>query len=141
MNSFLDPEYAHNDFIQAWAEYGLVGLLLLIAGAMVVVVRMVRQVRRTESDRTATLIIAFLGALVAMSAHACFDYNFHIYGNASVLVMMAGLGRRVPGAGRRLAPVRVRAVAAALVRPDRRCARRGGPIGDGAGHHRLWTFP
>lgn len=91
MNSFLDPEYAHNDFIQAWAEYGLVGLLLLVAAGLVVVVRLLRQVRRTESDRTATLIIAFLGALVAMAAHACFDYNFHIYGNASVLVMMAGL--------------------------------------------------
>lgn len=91
MNSFLDPEYAHNDFIQAWSEFGLVGLVLAVSAVVVVAGKMVLQMRRTGSERSATLIIAFAGGLVATAAHACFDYNFHIYGNASALVMMAGL--------------------------------------------------
>lgn len=91
MNNFLDPEHAHNDFIQAWAEFGLVGLVLLVGAVAVLVGKMLWPLRRLESDRSATLIIAFVGGLVATSAHACFDYNFHIFGNASSLVMMAGL--------------------------------------------------
>lgn len=91
LNTFLDPEFAHNDYLQAWVEYGVVGLVLLVGALALGVGRLLVHVRRSDSDRSATLIIAFLGALAATSAHAAFDYNFHIYGNVQVLVMMAGL--------------------------------------------------
>ncbi len=91
MSSFLDPEFAHNDYLQTWAEYGVVGLVLLVGALAVGAGRLLVHLRRVESERSATLIIAFLGALAATAAHAAFDYNFHIYGNVQVLVMMAGL--------------------------------------------------
>ena len=91
MSSFLDPEFAHNDYLQTWAEYGVAGLALLVGAIALGAGRLLLSLRRMESDRSATLIIAFLGALAATAAHAAFDYNFHIYGNVQVLVMMAGL--------------------------------------------------
>lgn len=91
MDSYLDPQYAHNDYLHTWAEYGLVGLLLVVGAALVGAGTMIRRLLRMESERAFTLVVGFLGALVATAAHAGFDYNFHIYGNVQMLVMMAGL--------------------------------------------------
>lgn len=91
MNSYLDPQYAHNDYLHTWAEYGLAGLVLVVGAAVVGAVTMIRRLLRVESERAFTLVVGFLGALVATAAHAGFDYNFHIYGNVQTLVMMAGL--------------------------------------------------
>jgi O-antigen ligase len=91
MKTYLDPQFAHNDYLQLWAEYGLVGGVLLLSAFAVGVVRLLAILRTCESDRGAYLIAGLLGTLAATSAHACFDYNFHIFGNVQVLVMLSGL--------------------------------------------------
>ena len=91
MTSYLDPQYAHNDFIHAWAEYGLAGLLLLAGGLLWAAVRLMLRIRTRDPEREGCLLAGMFGALAATAAHACFDYNFHIYGNVQVLVMLAGI--------------------------------------------------
>ena len=91
MTSYLDPQFAHNDYLQLLAEYGVVGLVILVGAVLAGAIHLLRWVRRSDSTREACLIAGALGALAASAAHACFDYNFHIYGNAQVLVMLLGV--------------------------------------------------
>lgn len=91
MTTYLDPQYAHNDYLHTWAEYGLVGLALLVGAILWAAIRLARLIRVSEPDRSACLIAGLLGSLAATAAHAAFDYNFHIYGNVQVLVLLAGV--------------------------------------------------
>lgn len=91
LGQYLDPEFAHNDFLQLVAEYGAVGALLLLGGLTYVLVRLVRQIRSGDAERGVYLIAGFVGACAAAAVHACFDYNFHLHGNVSVLVAFGGV--------------------------------------------------
>lgn len=88
---YVDPQFSHNDYLQLWAEYGLAGALLLLSACAAVIIRLLARMRKLEGDRDAYLIAGLLGAVAASCAHACFDYNFHLYGNVHALVMMAGV--------------------------------------------------
>ena len=83
--------YAHNEYLHWTVDYGLIGLglmlLLLIWGA----VRLLRLLLAAESNRCAFLIAGFLGSVVAALSHAFFDFNFHIFSNTHVLILLAGV--------------------------------------------------
>lgn len=99
--------YAHNEYLHSLADYGAVGLGLFALVFAVVVVRSLWLYFKTAYDRDAYLAAGFLGALGASCVHACFDFNFHIFSNNHVLILMAGLvASSLYGSGVK-APVRV----------------------------------
>lgn len=83
--------YAHNEYLHLWAEYGLVGLLLMTAILGTVIARCLWVYRRIERGRDACLLAGFLGALCAALAHAMFDFNLHVFALVHLLVLFGGV--------------------------------------------------
>lgn len=95
-----EPERAHNDYLNALADWGVAGTAiaavpwaLLAYGAG----RTLRQVRRDpgsievkRSGRYA-FVLGACASLAALLAHSITDFNFHIPGNALVAVAWIGL--------------------------------------------------
>lgn len=88
---YIDPEFAHNDYLQLVAEFGFTGALILFAVVVWMLFSLARLVRASDVDRGAYLIAGFVGAVVAYVVHANFDYNFHIYGNVQTLAALGGI--------------------------------------------------
>ncbi len=107
MTVYVDPQFAHNDYLQLWAEYGLAGIVLLLGACGVAITRFLVKLPSAEGEGDGYLLAGLMGAIAATGMHALFDYNFHIYGNVQTLVMLAGLVSSVAlGSGHRasLAP-------------------------------------
>jgi tetratricopeptide (TPR) repeat protein len=84
-------DYAHNEYLHTLAEYGWAGLALLAALACVVGACMCRAAVSSYRERDARLCAALAGSLAASLVHACFDFNFHIFANNHLLVLLAGI--------------------------------------------------
>ena len=83
--------YAHNEYLHFTADYGLIGFSLFALVVVAVVARFLWFFFKTDYDRDAYLVAGFLGALGASCAHAFFDFNFHIFSNNHVLILIAGV--------------------------------------------------
>lgn len=103
---YIDPEFAHNEYLQLAAELGIAGLLLMVATLGWLVVRLIRLIRQGDTERGDYLIAGFVGAFAASAVHAVFDFNFHIYANAQVLAAFGGITISVLYMGRHLSPAR-----------------------------------
>lgn len=96
----IRPGYAHNDYLNALADWGLVGTSL-VAGAWVLLFAGVFQSRKfvsreqnglgaKASNRAAFVFGASLG-LVAILVHSIVDFNMQIPANAIVVVCLMAL--------------------------------------------------
>jgi len=95
-----EPERAHNDYIDALADWGIAGTALIVVPWALLgygIVRTLRQVRRGPGDLEAkrsgrySFVLGATGGLAALLVHAAFDFNFHIPANAMVAVTWMGL--------------------------------------------------
>lgn len=93
------PGYTHNDYLNALADYGVVGLLLLLLPLVTVAWAAVRcwpyvqrggDFSQQQSNRSA-LVIGSAAGLLAIAVHSFFDFNMHIPGNLLVAVILAAL--------------------------------------------------
>lgn len=94
------PGYAHNDYLNTLAEYGVVGLALALLPLGVVgwsAVRVwpslqssSRDLKNRESNRAAMALGAGCG-LIAILVHSLFDFNLHIPANALTAVTISGI--------------------------------------------------
>lgn len=91
-----DPEFAHNEYLQVMADYGLIGLLLVIFLLGMHLVIGVRQIvslsTRVKEDgflrgsNAMALAIAGVVGIVVMSVHIVFDFKTHLFANLLLLV-------------------------------------------------------
>ena len=93
------PAHAHNDYIEALADYGLLGGILIALFLAVLgcsVVRIWRFVKRggdlasKPSNRSALVLGAAFG-LLALAVHSAFDFNMHIPANAFLATTLVAL--------------------------------------------------
>ncbi len=83
--------YAHNEYLHLWAEYGLIGLVIMTLVFGVVLIGLIWKYRRIERDRDAGLVAGFTGAVCAALGHAVFDFNLHVFSLCHVLVLFGGV--------------------------------------------------
>jgi O-antigen ligase len=91
LDIYINPEYAHNDYLQLVAEFGIFGAALLLGALGWALIRLLRQIRSGDAERGDFLIAGFAGACAAASVHALFDYNFQLYGNVQFLAAFGGI--------------------------------------------------
>jgi O-antigen ligase/predicted TPR repeat methyltransferase len=109
-SSTINPHYAHNDLLQFAAEYGMVGMALLVATLGCFFWQALTLTRRQHLDDERAIALGSLLAICALLAHSLVDFNMHIPANALLIVSLVGLtGALGDDAGRfhrqRLAPV------------------------------------
>jgi O-antigen ligase len=83
---------AHNDFIQSFAEGGMLGTIfaaLLLASMLITVVR-------AFAGKGGTIAVGFAAGLMVFILHSLIDFNLHIPANAAVAALLAGALQGLP---------------------------------------------
>lgn len=88
---YYEPRYSHNEYLDALAETGAIGLVLLLLPYIRAAVALFRRVRGEGREREAALAAAALGALAGTAVHAVFDFNLQMFANLQSLVLIGGV--------------------------------------------------
>jgi len=106
-----DPVFAHNDWLQTLAEYGIVGVLFIVGFVLAhlrhgwrrwyrIVERFSSAPASPEERSALALQIGTLSAITACLVHAAVDFNLHIPANMLVAAFLFGmLATRRTGTG------------------------------------------
>ena len=94
-----NPEFVHNEYLQLLADYGLVGLLLILGLLAWHLYRGGKQVHGLagkmgenglkRGSNAMALTIAGMCGMTAMAVHICFDFRTHLLANLLLLVCCA----------------------------------------------------
>ncbi|MFA7233098.1 MAG: O-antigen ligase family protein [Terrimicrobiaceae bacterium] len=100
-SSNADDTFAHNDWAQAMADFGFIGLVFILAAFLlnwragflgfVDALRQRMSVASRPQSNSAAFGIGALSALAAFAAHSFFDFNMQIPANALLAAACAGL--------------------------------------------------
>lgn len=83
--------YAHNDWVQLFAETGWPGFVLVLGGLLVFLVLGVMQWRKRHDPFSVGIGLGGLGALVTISIHSLSDFNLHMPANALTLALIVAV--------------------------------------------------
>ena len=84
-------DYAHNDWVQLFAETGSIGLLILGGGFLWFMGRSIALWRKRRDPFKVGLGLGGLGAMVTVSLHSLSDFNLHLPANALLLALITAL--------------------------------------------------
>lgn len=91
-NEWQLPNYAHNEYLQVWVDYGLLGLLLMLG---VLLAHVVQGVRCMASERVAPArrVLAGLAALllVLLAGYAAVDFPWHSFALVAMSAFACGV--------------------------------------------------
>lgn len=100
-NSSADDTFAHNDWAQTLADFGFIGLVLVVAALLVNwrsgldgflnALRHRMAVSSRPQSNSAAFTMGALSALAACAAHSFFDFNMQIPANALLAAACAGM--------------------------------------------------
>ena len=85
------PRYAHNCYLQVWAETGIVGLLLFVALLGLLFARFVAGLRRIRFDGEPVLLLGLVAGLLAFVVQAGMDTNFYSLRQAAMFWILSGV--------------------------------------------------
>lgn len=85
------PEYAHNDWLQLFAEYGGLGLFLVLIGLGCFLWQAFYLARESATAEQRAFSVGAAAAVVAISVHSVVDFNLHIPANSMLLALLAGM--------------------------------------------------
>lgn len=91
-NEWQLPNYAHNEYLQVWVDYGLLGLLLMLGVLLFHVIQGVRCVV-SECVSPARRVLAGLSMLVLMlvAAYAAVDFPWHSFALVALCAFACGV--------------------------------------------------
>lgn len=84
--------HVENDYLQLLAETGATGFGIVVWGFALLYGAMVRGWFAAHDRIAKGMGIGTLAGITAMLIHGLFDFNFHIYANMSLFVILTGLG-------------------------------------------------
>ena len=90
-DSFYFYDFAHNDYLQLWIEYGLIGLSLF---ALIVILSFIKAIKAQKYRHTAILKgmgFASMMAIMSLMLHATTEFNFHIPANALLFTLICAI--------------------------------------------------
>lgn len=88
--------HAHNDYLELLLTAGVVGVALLVAGAVPVVLALWRGFAAKAGNAARSLALGALGTAVAAGVHAFFDFAFSLPAVSGTLVVILGLALASP---------------------------------------------
>jgi O-antigen ligase len=95
-------DYAHNDYLQVAAEFGVPGAMLFWAMIFALVARTVRACWIPASRARQVIVLGATGALAALLLHSLTDFNSYIPANGLVFAVVLGLGSGIGTADERV---------------------------------------
>jgi O-antigen ligase len=97
-----EPDYAHNDFLNLAADYGLVGAVLML-GVFGAFFRHAWGIaRRGQSSEQRAFAAGAMASVTAILAHSWFDFNLHIPANSLLLAVIMGFTTAMDVASKRV---------------------------------------
>ena len=84
-------EYAHNDWVQLFAETGWVGFFIVALGLVLFLIFSVVRWRSRRNSFSVGTGLGGMGALVAISTHSLSDFNLHMPANAFLLALIVAI--------------------------------------------------
>ena len=85
-------DHAHNDFLETTAEWGVIPAVLFWGFIAALLVRAALLFRASDSFRVRGILLASIGATVALLVHGLADFNLQIPSNATLFFVLLGLG-------------------------------------------------
>ena len=89
-------DYAHNDYLQFFAELGLTGFLIGGIFLFLILVTSVRASLQYSNPDARWIAVACSGALVAILIHSVADFNLYVPANAMLLAWICGVAAGEP---------------------------------------------
>jgi len=84
---------AHNEYLQLWAELGIIGLSIFIWLMVSYFNYGIKMLRKTKNDYKQGILIGLMGAVVAILVDSLFGFPFHL--PASIILFWVVLGLTV----------------------------------------------
>ena len=88
-------DYAHNDYLQAFAEGGLPLVAIFALALLWGGTQLLNRWSQHEGPHIRGIGLGLLAGLVAMLVHSAYDFNLHILANAILFVLLLALACRV----------------------------------------------
>ncbi|MFT5448862.1 MAG: putative inorganic carbon (HCO3(-)) transporter [Gammaproteobacteria bacterium] len=85
-------EHAHNDYLEFFAEGGVIGLSLFLGGLGVAMLRTVRLARQRQGRASRALSAGCVAACLSLLVHGLVDFNLQIPANATLFVFILAMG-------------------------------------------------
>lgn len=71
------PNYAHNEYMQAWVDYGTVGITLLLTALAGHLLKTGQRITKTEEMSQFAILSAATLTAICFTLHACGDFVWH----------------------------------------------------------------
>jgi O-antigen ligase len=84
-------DYAHNDYLQVLAEFGVFGAIAGLVFVLRLFYRSIRGALFTPSIDQRYLAIACIASFVAILLHSVVDFNMYVPANGMVFAWVAGI--------------------------------------------------
>ena len=84
-------EKAHNEYLQLWAELGIIGLAIFLWLIIAYFNYGIRYLKKEKDEQRQGIMIGLMGAVVAFLVHSFFWFPLHLTTNVSLLWLFIGL--------------------------------------------------
>jgi O-antigen ligase len=88
-NGTFRIEQSHNDYLQIFAEAGVIGLLSVIAFIFIVFKKGIRNIGRHSNGFSKGMVIGALGGLLGILVHSFFDFPLRTPSNGFFFILLA----------------------------------------------------